>query len=100
MVTRAIDIKGLRVAYDETIILNGIDAHVDSGEIAIVLGSSGCGKSTLLKTIIGLVQPQAGQIQVLGQNAIALEDEARDALSRRLGVMFQYGALLNSLTIG
>ena len=100
MVSRAIDIQNLRVAYDETVILNGIATHVDSGEIAIVLGGSGCGKSTLLKTIIGLVQPQAGQVQVLGQDATALEDEARDALSRRLGVMFQYGALLNSLTIG
>ena len=97
MVSRAINIRGLQVAYDELLILKGIDAHVDRGEIAIVLGGSGCGKSTLLKTIIGLVRPQAGRIEVLGEEVTALEDGNRDVLSKRLGVMFQYGALLNSL---
>ena len=99
MVSRAINIRGLQVAYDDLLILKGIDAHVDRGEIAIVLGGSGCGKSTLLKTIIGLVRPQAGRIEVLGEEVAALEDGNRDVLSKRLGVMFQYGALLNSLTI-
>ncbi|MBN63599.1 MAG: ABC transporter ATP-binding protein [Gemmatimonadetes bacterium] len=99
MVSRAIDIRGLQVGYDDLLILQEIDAHVDRGEIAIVLGGSGCGKSTLLKTIIGLIQPRAGRVEVLGEDATALEDEDRDALSKRLGVMFQYGALLNSLTM-
>lgn len=100
MVSYAIDISDLCVAYDETTVLDGINAHIATGEIAIILGGSGCGKSTLLKTIIGLVQPRAGQIEVLGQDATTLNEEARTALSKRLGVMFQYGALLNSLTIG
>ena len=100
MVSAAIDIRALNVAYGETIVLTGIDMQIASGEIAIILGGSGCGKSTLLKTIIGLVNPQAGQVEVLGQDATALDEQARATLCKRLGVMFQYGALLNSLTIG
>lgn len=99
MVSHAIDIQGLKVGYDDFPILKGIDAQIDRGEIAIILGSSGCGKTTLLKTIIGLVQPRAGRVIVLGEDTTELEGEERDALSKRLGVMFQYGALLNSLTI-
>jgi phospholipid/cholesterol/gamma-HCH transport system ATP-binding protein len=100
MVTPAIDIRGLRVAYGETTVLDGIDAHIEKGEIAIVLGGSGCGNSTLLKAVIGLIQPHAGTIEVLGWDTGSLIEEERNALLKRLGVMFQYGALLNSLTIG
>ena len=99
MVSRAIDIQGLKVGYDDFLVLKGIDAQIDCGEVAIILGGSGCGKSTLLKTIIGLIQPRAGRVVILGEDATELEGEDRDALSKRLGVMFQYGALLNSLTI-
>lgn len=100
MVSPAIDIRSLRVAYGETVVLDGIDVQVAPSEIAIVVGGSGCGKSSLLKTVIGLVQPDAGQIEVLGQDSALLDEQARAALNKRLGVMFQYGALLNSLTIG
>jgi len=100
MVSPAIDIRSLRVAYGETVVLDGIDVQVAPSEIAIVVGGSGCGKSSLLKTVIGLVQPDAGQIEVLGQDSALLDEQARAALNMRLGVMFQYGALLNSLTIG
>ena len=99
MVTQAIDIQSLCVSYGETAVLRGIDAHVDEGEIAVVLGGSGCGKSTLLKAIIGLVQPASGRVEILGQDATALGEEELVALRKRLGVMFQYGALLNSLTV-
>ena len=100
MVSPAIDIRSLHVAYGETVVLDGIDVQVAPSEIAIVVGGSGCGKSSLLKTVIGLVQPDAGQIEVLGQDSALLDEQARAALNKRLGVMFQYGALLNSLTIG
>ena len=99
MVTRAIDIQDLCVSYGETAVLRGIDAYVEEGEIAVVLGGSGCGKSTLLKAIIGLVQPASGRVEVLGQDATVLGEEELAALRKRLGVMFQYGALLNSLTV-
>lgn len=99
MVTRAIEVQNLCVSYGETVVLRGIDAHVEAGEIAVVLGGSGCGKSTLLKAILGLVQPTAGRVEILGRDATALNEEALALLRQRLGVMFQYGALLNSLTV-
>lgn len=94
-----IDIAGLGVAYGERKVLDGIDLQVEPGEVLVVLGGSGCGKSTLLKAIVGLVQPQAGRISLFGQETTHLDPEERKPLLRRLGVMFQYGALLNSLTV-
>ncbi len=95
----AIEISNLCVAYGETTVLDGVDARINPGEIAIILGGSGCGKSTLLKTIIGLIPPQKGQVEVLGIDATTLDENSRPDWAVRLGVMFQYGALLNSLTI-
>ena len=74
--------------------------RVDAGEIAVILGGSGCGKSTLLKTIIGLVPARSGRVELLGQNLPDLVDEEQHLLLQRVGVMFQYGALLNSMTVG
>ena len=95
-----IDIAGLCVAYGERPVLQGVELRVERGEIAVVLGNSGCGKSTLLKTIIGLVEPLAGRVEMFGQDSSSLAPEERTPLLRRIGVMFQYGALLNSLTVG
>ena len=97
---RLIDISELCVAYGSTPVLEGIDMHLDQGEIAVILGSSGCGKSTLLKTIIVLVQPRSGRVEILGQNLAELNNGEQQSLLQRIGVMFQYGALLNSLTVG
>ena len=96
----AIRIANLRVDYGETPVLKGIDAEVSKGEIAVILGGSGCGKSTLLKTITGLIEPREGRVEVLGINTATLDEESQSELAKRLGVMFQYGALLNSLTVG
>jgi len=96
----AIDIAALCVAYGEKVILNGVDLQVEVGEIAVILGGSGCGKSSLLKAIIGLVTPRSGRIALLGQECSSLSPPEREPLLRRIGVMFQYGALLNSLSVG
>ena len=95
-----IDISGLCVSYGETPVLQGIDMHVTAGEIALILGGSGCGKSTLLKTIIGLVESTSGRVDLLGENLNELDQIQQQELLQRIGVMFQYGALLNSLTVG
>ena len=97
---RVIGIDDLAVAYGEHRVLSGVDLQVEEGERLIVLGSSGCGKSTLLKSIIGLAPIHAGHIKVLGAELAHLPEAERDALLRRLGVMFQNGALFNSLTVG
>ena len=96
----AIRIDNLRVDYGDTKVLCGIDAEIKKGEIAVILGGSGCGKSTLLKTITGLIKPREGHVEILGVNTATLDGEHQSKLATRLGVMFQYGALLNSLTVG
>ncbi|MCC7264805.1 MAG: ATP-binding cassette domain-containing protein [Candidatus Latescibacteria bacterium] len=93
-----IEVSGLHLAYSERPILTGVDLQVEEGEVAIVLGGSGCGKSTLLKAILGLEVPQQGQVRIFGQDPSALPEEEAQDLRRRLGVVFQQGALFSSLT--
>ena len=85
MVTHAIVIQNLCVSYGETAVLRGIDAHVEEGEIAVVLGGSGSGKSTLLKAIIGLVQPASGRVAILGQDATAPRRGGAGGLAQAAG---------------
>ena len=96
----AIDIGDLHVSYGDTVVLQGINLRVDTGEIAVIVGGSGCGKSTLLKTIIGLASPASGSVRLLDCELHELSEQEQQAVLRRVGVMFQYGALLNSLTVG
>ena len=96
----AIDIERLRVAYGDHLVLRDVSLRVEQGEIAVVVGGSGCGKSTLLKAAIGLVEPSSGAVRLLGSELGSLEESRQEALKKRIGVMFQYGALLNSLTVG
>ena len=91
---------GLCVAYGGREVLHGVNLRIAARSIAVIVGGSGCGKSTLLKTIIGLVPASSGRVLILGQDTAALVEQQTSELRRRLGVMFQYGALLNSLTVG
>jgi len=93
-------VRNLKAGYGEKVILDGVDLTVREGEIRVILGGSGCGKSTLLKCCVGLLQPFEGEIDMLGQRLDQLEGDARTALLTRIGVLFQYGALLGSITIG
>ena len=95
----AIEVTGLCVAYGDHRVLDGVDLQVRSGSITTIVGGSGCGKTTLLKAIIGLVPAAAGHIVVLGREVAILHGEGQAALRQRLGVVFQFGALLNSLTV-
>jgi phospholipid/cholesterol/gamma-HCH transport system ATP-binding protein len=80
-------------------VFKGVSFEVRKGEVFVILGGSGCGKSTLLKLLIGLMPPSKGQISVLDGDWAKLEGGARRALLRRIGVMWQSGALLGSLTL-
>lgn len=94
-----VEVCGLHLAYGEGPVLSGVDLQVEAGEVAIILGGSGCGKSTLLKAILGLEAPQQGQVRLFGQELGALAEEEEDALRRRMGVVFQQGALFSSLSV-
>ena len=94
-----IRVRGLKVGYGETVILENIDFQVRLGEVFVILGGSGSGKSTLLKNLIGLHTPLAGEIWIEGANLLtATGDERRDLL-RKFGVTYQNGALFGSMSV-
>jgi phospholipid/cholesterol/gamma-HCH transport system ATP-binding protein len=95
-----IRVKGLHVVLDGRQVLSGVDLEVYRGETLVVMGGSGCGKSTLLRTLIGALEPSEGTVEVLGRNLYALDDGSLNAVRRRFGILFQSGALYNSLTVG
>jgi phospholipid/cholesterol/gamma-HCH transport system ATP-binding protein len=81
-------------------ILDGIDLDVFPGETMVVMGGSGSGKSTLLRLMIGAIKPDAGSIRVLGEDITKLNERQMNALRKRFGILFQSGALFNSMTVG
>jgi phospholipid/cholesterol/gamma-HCH transport system ATP-binding protein len=92
-------VRGLVTRFGAQTIHDGLDLNVRRGEVLGVVGGSGTGKSVLLKTIIGLIRPAAGTIQVLGDDTSTLNDAERIALQSRWGVLFQDGALFSSMTV-
>lgn len=91
--------EGVAMRFGARTIFKNVSFEVRRGEVFVILGGSGCGKSTLLKLLIGLMPPSKGEIRVLEGDWAALEGMARRALLRRIGVMWQSGALLGSLTL-
>jgi phospholipid/cholesterol/gamma-HCH transport system ATP-binding protein len=80
-------------------ILRGIGLTVAKGETLVIIGRSGAGKSVLLKHLIGLMQPDAGEIWIDGQNIIGLSERKLAAIRRKVGILFQGGALFDSMTV-
>lgn len=95
-----VHVKGVVAGYGDRTILDGVDMAVRPGEVRVILGGSGCGKSTLLKCCIGLLKPWKGSVDVLGADLSQIEGEPLKQTLTRVGVLFQYGALLGSLPIG
>lgn len=95
-----LEVSDLHVRYEDKQILHGVTFSVEPGEIMVILGTSGCGKSTLLKGIIQLQKPTQGSVRLFGREMMNLEEGDLEEILQRIGVMFQYGALLNSLTVG
>ncbi|MCE5326473.1 MAG: ABC transporter ATP-binding protein [Planctomycetaceae bacterium] len=95
-----IKVSNLVCSFGSRKVLRGVDLEVFAGETMVVMGPSGCGKSTLLRNIIGSAQPDSGQIELFGQDVTRLDEGQMDALRLRFGILFQSGALLNSMTIG
>jgi phospholipid/cholesterol/gamma-HCH transport system ATP-binding protein len=89
-------VRGLRKSFASQEVLKGIDFEVRPGEIFVIMGPSGSGKSVLLKHLIGLEEPDAGEILINGESI----ESAEIAVKYRMALVFQSGALLNSLTVG
>jgi phospholipid/cholesterol/gamma-HCH transport system ATP-binding protein len=94
-----IEVRGLGLSYDDYIVLNNLNFSVNKGEIFIIMGPSGCGKSTLLKTLIGLKEPQTGEVMYNGANFWAQDEIAQQKIMRGFGVLYQDGALWSSFTL-
>ncbi len=94
-----VEVSNLRVSYGEREILKGITTQFAEREIRVVLGASGCGKTTFLKSLIGLLQPTQGSIRLLGQSLGDPDSPVTSGILEQIGVLFQNGALLGSLTI-
>ena len=94
-----VEVEQLWARYGEVAVLKGVDMHVAPKEVHAVLGGSGCGKSTLLKHIIGLLDPAEGAVRLLGVDRANAEEAEWTGVLSRVGMLFQGGALLNSLTL-
>ena len=92
-------IRGLKKAFGKNQVLQGFNMDLHRGENVMVLGKSGSGKSVLIKCIIGLLTPDEGTVEVLGQDMLALEHEALDRMRVRIGFLFQSNALYDSMTV-
>ncbi|MEE9374993.1 MAG: ABC transporter ATP-binding protein [Rhizobiaceae bacterium] len=91
--------RDIHVAFNSAKILRGLDIDVFRGEILGFVGGSGTGKSVLMRTILGLATKKAGTIDLFGMNYDHSDAAIRIAIDRRLGVLFQHGALFSSLTV-
>ncbi len=95
-----IQVNGLDLNYDDYAVMRNLNFSVNKGDIFIVMGVSGCGKSTLLKALIGLKEPQAGEILYDGISFWAQDEIAQQKIMRGFGVLYQGGALWSSFTLG
>jgi phospholipid/cholesterol/gamma-HCH transport system ATP-binding protein len=94
-----ITVEGVTAAFGSNVLFRDVTFGVQRGEVFVILGGSGCGKSTLLKLMIGLVPPRAGTVIILGTDVWATEGNDRLDLLKRIGVMWQQGALFGSQTL-
>lgn len=97
--TPSINLEGVRIAFDEREVLRGVSFSVARRETIALLGETGSGKTLLLKMVSGLLRPDAGRIQVLGSEVTAMPEEDLLLFRRKLGFVFQEGALFDSLSV-
>ncbi|WP_424135808.1 ABC transporter ATP-binding protein [Roseomonas chloroacetimidivorans] len=97
--TPKIRLRGLRKSFGPKMVLDGVDLDIMPGRSMVILGGSGSGKSVTVKCILGLIQPDAGLIEIDGRNLLAMSAREREAVLDRTGMLFQNGALFDSLPV-
>lgn len=95
-----VEVQNIVTRYGQRVILNDISVSFLPSEISVILGTSGCGKTTLLKSIIGLLKPSSGTVKLFGVEIRDQDDPETVEVLKKIGVLFQNGALLGSLTVG
>jgi phospholipid/cholesterol/gamma-HCH transport system ATP-binding protein len=94
-----IRVEGLTVGYDDFVLLENLSFDVRRGEVFVILGGSGSGKSTIMKHMIGLYEPIAGKVLIDGDDIVTADEALKRAILRKIGVMYQSGALFGSMTL-
>ena len=94
-----IDVRNLQIVYGDTVVLERLNFTVEKGKVFVILGGSGCGKSSLLKHMIGLFKPRKGSVLIDGDDIVSSGDEKRQTILRKIGVMYQSGALFGSMNL-
>ena len=95
-----IELRDVSMSFRERSILRNLNLAVNPGEILVVIGPSGAGKSTLLRLMIGLLKPTSGEIWVNGQEITRMDEDELNVIRRNMGMVFQYSALFDSMTVG
>ena len=95
-----IEFRNVSFAYGEEPVLKNISFVIPDGESRVIMGQSGSGKSTILRLILGLARPQSGEILIEGQNICGMKEKQLREIRKRIGMVFQEGALFDSLTVG
>jgi phospholipid/cholesterol/gamma-HCH transport system ATP-binding protein len=95
-----IEISDLSKSFSEHRVLDNLNLKIDTGATCVIIGRSGCGKSVLLKHIMGILKPDSGKVFVDGKDIGSLSDKELDILRLKVGMVFQGGALFDSMTVG
>ncbi len=97
--TPKISMRGVHKAFGRKVVLNGIDLDVGVGESVVIIGGSGTGKSVTLKSVLGLLTPDSGSIKIDGEDVIGMSTSDRERVNQQVGMLFQGGALFDSLPV-
>lgn len=96
----AIKMTDIKMVYGDNAVLKGVDLKIAKGEVLAIIGPSGSGKSTLLRMLIGLIKPSSGQIIINGQEVENYSEDQWNVLRKDMGMVFQYSALFDSMSVG
>ncbi|HEX2674543.1 MAG TPA: ABC transporter ATP-binding protein, partial [Polyangiaceae bacterium] len=94
-----LQVRSLQKSFGETKVLSDVNMSIGRGHIAVVIGGSGAGKTTLLRILIGLERPSSGSVEISGQDIASLSDRELNLMRRKFGMVFQYSALLDSMSV-
>jgi phospholipid/cholesterol/gamma-HCH transport system ATP-binding protein len=94
-----ITLKNISKSFDDRVIIQGIDAVMESGKCNLIIGTSGSGKTVLTKCIVGLIKPNEGSIEFDGEDLLLMDEKSKKLLRQQIGMLFQGNALFDSMTV-